>query len=98
MTTKSMRTTSVLLAALLALLTVTSGCTSDSVAICERRKECYTSTLDVDDCASSVDNYADDSSTNEGRVTDCARCIEDKSCSEITANCLFGECLLLPGG
>lgn len=72
-----------------------SACSSDASFICERRQECVTSTLDVDACITAVENFADESATNAGKVTDCAACADGKACSEVIGDCLV-VCGALP--
>jgi hypothetical protein len=79
----------------LALAIFASACSSDASFICERRRECVTSTLDVDACITAVENFADESATNDGKVVDCAACLDGKACSEVLGACL-GACIVVP--
>jgi hypothetical protein len=75
---------------------VGAACTGDAAFICEKRKECVSRDLDVDRCIDQIEDFADDSATAEGRVEDCANCIEGKTCSEAIGSC-GGPCLGVPG-
>ena len=89
-------TSTVLLSALTALVLLTSACTSDATYVCERRKECVASALDIDDCVTEIENFADDSAANEGKLEDCAVCLDGKSCSEAIGSC-GDDCFGVPG-
>jgi hypothetical protein len=80
----------------LSLSLVGAACANDASFICERRKECVASDLDVDRCVDQIEDFEDDSATAAGRVEDCANCLEGKSCSEAIGRC-GSACFGVPG-
>jgi len=58
--------------------------------VCEQLKDCFGT--NKDQCQTDCKKWADENKTNEGKLDDCAACIDDdKSCLENLGNC-SGTC------
>jgi len=86
----SLRTSSLLI-----LLALAAGCSGNSGTICDKRQECFNSSLDTGKCEKTIDAWADESRNNEDRVAECADCVSDNSCSRIIEKCI-DDCLGIP--
>ncbi|WP_257460061.1 hypothetical protein [Archangium lipolyticum] len=82
----------VTLVAALGLAMTLSGCKSDCSVSCERYQECVSANLNVDRCTDQCNSRSEDDKNFATRAEDCAKCVEDKTCSEANSRC-WDECL-----
>ena len=92
-----MRHNRVTWAVALVLALALGGCASDCQRACQRERECFVSTLDVDACADTCDARAERSESYARRTHACAVCMEQETCSEFFNRCLF-DCLGVGSG
>ncbi|WP_426755137.1 hypothetical protein [Myxococcus sp. Y35] len=74
-----------------------SGCFSDTDTICERRKECFTDTLNVQSCEDDLRAWMEQQDQDRRRETlaYCADCVSSRTCSQIRTACI-GACNGVP--
>ncbi|NOJ82997.1 hypothetical protein [Myxococcus xanthus] len=77
-----------------ALLT---GCFSDTDTICEKRKECFTDTLNVQSCEDDLKAWMErqDQERRRDQLAACGDCVGSKTCSQIRTACI-GACFGVP--
>ena len=92
-----MKTRVVTWAAAGVLAVALGGCASDCQRACQRERECFVSSLDVNACAETCDARAERSTAYAERTHACAVCMEQETCSEFFNRCLF-DCLGLSSG
>ncbi|RKH10988.1 hypothetical protein D7Y13_29135 [Corallococcus praedator] len=75
------------------------GCSNDVDAVCEMRKQCIDADLDTGKCADKVSAWEEEreseQESRQERTTECARCVADRTCAEVAANCI-GDCIGIP--
>jgi hypothetical protein len=62
--------------------------------ICEKLHECVDDELGVDDCADRCTDEVDKGDVPESDLEDCAECVDDHICREVTRECGICEDLL----
>jgi len=81
-----------LLGVLLGLLSI--ACSSEGEIICEKADECNLLIgQSIEDCAEDVE-----AELNSSQLTDCATCVDEKSCSSIVGGGCNAECGVVLGG
>ncbi|AEI64613.1 putative lipoprotein [Corallococcus macrosporus] len=82
---------------LVTVSTLLSGCFSDTDTICERRKECFSDTLNVQSCEDDLRDWMErqDQERRRDTLADCADCVGSKTCSQIRTACI-GACMGVP--
>ena len=64
----------------------------DCQAVCSHYQSCFDSNYDVSACRNRCRAKADNDNTWQNKASDCASCIDDKSCTSATFNCAT-ECV-----
>lgn len=59
----------------------------DCQEVCSRYQSCFDSDYDVSECRSRCRDKAEDDKDWQNKASDCAACIDDKSCSSATFSC-----------
>ena len=84
-------TKKILLAGLLMLAAVASGCGMEAAydchGICDRYQSCYDSSYDTGSCASRCRDNAGSDSSYANKADDCHACMDDTSCTAAAFNC-----------
>ncbi|QSQ22688.1 hypothetical protein JY651_47590 [Pyxidicoccus parkwayensis] len=83
------------LTTVLAFGSLLAGCANDADSICEKRHSCYDGNLDTGKCTDDIDAWVGDQDERKARVEACARCIDDRSCTEVFESCI-DDCFDIP--
>ncbi|MFP2956872.1 hypothetical protein ACLEPN_03315 [Myxococcus sp. 1LA] len=77
--------------------TLLTGCFSDTDTLCEKRKECFSDTLNVQSCEDDLRDWMDrqDQERRRDTLADCADCVSSKTCSQIRNGCV-AACMGVP--
>jgi hypothetical protein len=81
------------------MISLTASC--DEIAehawcntICEKLRECADSELGVGSCSDRCEEAVDEGDVPEPDVEDCAECVDDHTCRELSRDCSVCEDLL----
>ncbi|AKQ63375.1 putative lipoprotein [Myxococcus hansupus] len=93
----SMMTRTLTLTVLVTASALLSGCFNNAEAICEKRKECFSNSINVNRCADELDDWADDRDKDRrrDRLAQCADCLDRRTCAQIRTECI-GACVSVP--
>jgi hypothetical protein len=72
------------------------GCKSDCRASCEKKQECVSSNLNVEECSQTCEQKAKEDKEFSSQAKACADCTKGKACSETMKQCL-DECISVVG-
>lgn len=81
--------------ALLGLGAVLGGCRSDCGVWCDKRKECFSADLDVEQCTDECVDWAKEDQARQERAAECADCVGQRTCAEVLQSCI-DDCLGVP--
>jgi hypothetical protein len=65
----------------------------DCNQICDKYRDCFNSSYDVEGCADRCEENAEDSEDFDSHADDCENCLDERSCSE-TFSCV-DECVFI---
>jgi predicted kinase len=72
------------------------GCKNDCRVACEKKQECVSSNLNVDQCAETCGRKAKEDKEFASQAQACSQCVKDRACSETMRQCL-DECIGVVG-
>ena len=72
------------------------GCKSDCRASCEKKQECVSSNLNVEQCAQTCEQKAKEDKDFSSQAQECSQCVKSRTCSETLKQC-WDDCLTVVG-
>jgi hypothetical protein len=72
------------------------GCKNDCRVACEKKQECMSSNLNVEQCAQTCGQKAKEDQEFAKQAQACSQCVKDRACSETMKQCL-DECISVVG-
>jgi len=73
-----------------------AGCKNDCRVACEKKQECVSSGLDVEQCATKCGEKAKQDKDFASQAQECSQCVKGRTCSETVKQCL-DDCITVVG-